>query len=265
MKKFLSIGDVAKLKGVSVKSLRYYDEIGILTPAYINQETKYRYYTLDQLLVVDTIYTFIELGIPLKDFNKYKTKDDKFDLDRLLSDGRKLAAKKIASITELLKKIEALSESISHLQEAKEKQGNYFRYFNKRAFLVKAWNGQIDDAVQYAKTTTALYFKSKELGRTSLYKQGLLFCHKEQKVETFTFVEIKPEENHRENILVLEPENYKCSLHNGTELAQIEHQYTNTSFPTGTIIICEELCDAYIDTYQYYIEVQIPDILVLHL
>ena len=33
MKGYLSIGKVAKLKGVSVKSLRYYDEIGILKPA----------------------------------------------------------------------------------------------------------------------------------------------------------------------------------------------------------------------------------------
>ena len=44
MKGYLSIGAVSKRKGVSIKSLRYYDRIGVLRPAYINKDTNYRYY-----------------------------------------------------------------------------------------------------------------------------------------------------------------------------------------------------------------------------
>ena len=35
----LSIGEVANLKGVSVKALRYYERVGVLRPAYVNPET----------------------------------------------------------------------------------------------------------------------------------------------------------------------------------------------------------------------------------
>ena len=36
MKEYLTIGEVSKMKGVGIKSLRYYDRLGILKPAYIN-------------------------------------------------------------------------------------------------------------------------------------------------------------------------------------------------------------------------------------
>lgn len=71
MKNYLTIGEVSRLKGVGIKSLRYYDRLGILTPAYVNPENGYRYYTREQLLKLDLILLFIELGIPLREFNRY--------------------------------------------------------------------------------------------------------------------------------------------------------------------------------------------------
>ena len=53
MSQYMSIGKVSKLKNVSIKSLRYYDQIGILKPAFVNTETNYRYYTKDQLYLLD--------------------------------------------------------------------------------------------------------------------------------------------------------------------------------------------------------------------
>ena len=41
MSQYMSIGKVAKLKNVSIKSLRYYDQIGILKPAFVNTETNW--------------------------------------------------------------------------------------------------------------------------------------------------------------------------------------------------------------------------------
>lgn len=44
----LRIGDLARLGGVSVKALRFYDEQGLLRPDHVDQQTGYRYYSLDQ-------------------------------------------------------------------------------------------------------------------------------------------------------------------------------------------------------------------------
>lgn len=45
----LSIGEFSKICGVSAKTLRYYDEIGLIHPDEINPENGYRYYSIKQL------------------------------------------------------------------------------------------------------------------------------------------------------------------------------------------------------------------------
>ena len=45
----LKIGLFSKLSRVSIRMLRYYDEIGLLHPAYTDPESEYRYYREDQL------------------------------------------------------------------------------------------------------------------------------------------------------------------------------------------------------------------------
>jgi len=66
----LSIGDVSKLTGASVRSLRYYEKIGILTPAYISPDSNYRYYSKEQMPIVEMIMLCIELDIPLSELAK---------------------------------------------------------------------------------------------------------------------------------------------------------------------------------------------------
>ncbi|KPU42266.1 multidrug-efflux transporter 1 regulator [Oxobacter pfennigii] len=43
------IGMFSKLGKTTIKTLRYYDEVGLLTPAYVNEENGYHYYATDQL------------------------------------------------------------------------------------------------------------------------------------------------------------------------------------------------------------------------
>lgn len=59
------IGDFSRLSQVSIKTLRYYDHIGLLTPAYIDPFTAYRYYTADQLARLNRILALKDLGLSL--------------------------------------------------------------------------------------------------------------------------------------------------------------------------------------------------------
>jgi DNA-binding transcriptional MerR regulator len=121
MKDYLSIGKVAKRKGVSIKSLRYYDEIGILKPAYVNQATNYRYYKEEQLFLIDAITLCIELGIPLKNLPGYRAEDGSWDFQRLLFDGKALAEEKIRSMRN---SIDALQTTLRRI-EAGELDPNF--------------------------------------------------------------------------------------------------------------------------------------------
>lgn len=111
MSKYLSIGKVSKLKNVSIKSLRYYDRIGILKPAFVNEQTNYRYYTQEQLYLLDAITLCIKLGIPLKDLNGY-VENGSINLQKLLYDGKIRAEEKIMEIHNCL---EALQDTLQQL------------------------------------------------------------------------------------------------------------------------------------------------------
>lgn len=60
------IGDFSKLSQVSVKTLRYYDEIGLLSPAEVDRFTSYRYYTPSQLPRLNRILALKDLGLSLE-------------------------------------------------------------------------------------------------------------------------------------------------------------------------------------------------------
>ena len=61
----LKIRDFARLAEVSMTTLRYYDEIGLLKPIQVDPETGYRFYTMDQLPYLHRILAFKELGLGL--------------------------------------------------------------------------------------------------------------------------------------------------------------------------------------------------------
>ena len=66
MKDFFTIGEVSRLFDINKKTLRYYDEIDLFKPSFVNKDNKYRYYTLDQFQYLETIKYLKELGLSLE-------------------------------------------------------------------------------------------------------------------------------------------------------------------------------------------------------
>lgn len=66
-KLFYSIGEVSKLKSISIKTLRYYHDIGLLVPARVDLDTGYRYYSPDQFVILDIIKIGKLLDTSMKD------------------------------------------------------------------------------------------------------------------------------------------------------------------------------------------------------
>ena len=62
----MQIKEFARLSGVSVRTLHYYDEIGLLRPAAVDGQTGYRYYDEASLLRMQEILFYRELDFPLK-------------------------------------------------------------------------------------------------------------------------------------------------------------------------------------------------------
>jgi effector-binding domain-containing protein len=61
------IGDFSRLSQISVKTLRYYDEIGLLKPVKVDQFTGYRFYSADQLPRLNYIAALKSMGLSLEE------------------------------------------------------------------------------------------------------------------------------------------------------------------------------------------------------
>ncbi len=62
----IKIGDFSKLSQVSIKALRYYDEMGLLKPIHVDRFTGYRYYSASQLARLNRILALKDLGFSLE-------------------------------------------------------------------------------------------------------------------------------------------------------------------------------------------------------
>ncbi|WP_310551587.1 MerR family transcriptional regulator [Paenibacillus glufosinatiresistens] len=190
MREYLSIGEVSKLKGVSVKSLRYYDEMHILKPAYVNPDTGYRYYTQEQLVTLDVIMMCVELNIPLKRFGRYQDESGALRLDRILEDGQEIARRQAARIQATLARMRRLADSIEAYRRYKDRKGEYRRFIGERNLLTEPWNGAPDDARLFMRTASGLFLRAEEMGLTSVYQQGLVYFYRLGRTDKYVFIEV---------------------------------------------------------------------------
>lgn len=66
----LKIGEFSRLAQVTVKALRYYDELGLLRPVFVDRYTSYRYYELEQLARLHRILALKDLGLSLDEVKR---------------------------------------------------------------------------------------------------------------------------------------------------------------------------------------------------
>lgn len=71
----MKISAFAKVSGISIKTLRYYDELSLLKPAHIDEQSGYRYYSEEQLLTVKRIAAYKEQGFTLEQLKPFLEED----------------------------------------------------------------------------------------------------------------------------------------------------------------------------------------------
>lgn len=82
---YMRIGEFANFFDVSQKALRIYEKMEILQPAYIDDETGYRYYTADQIKQLNAVIELKALGFTLKEIKSIiKVGMDSMDFLKML-------------------------------------------------------------------------------------------------------------------------------------------------------------------------------------
>ena len=75
-KKYYTIGEVSKMCDIPVKTLRYYDDIGLIKPNAKNSSTNYRYYEKEDILKLHKLKVFKSLKFSLAEIEGMISSDD---------------------------------------------------------------------------------------------------------------------------------------------------------------------------------------------
>lgn len=135
-----TVKQLAKISGVSVRTLHFYDEIGLLNPARVG-DNGYRYYESEQLLVLQQILFFKELGLELKNVQAILKQSDFDKLETLKSHRRVILQKKermqelIQTIDKTIKRLKGdtrMDDKDLYKGFSPEKQAEYEKYLMNR-------------------------------------------------------------------------------------------------------------------------------------
>ena len=96
----MTVNDVSKMTGVSIRTLQYYDNIGLLKPSG-RTDTGYRLYDDTALERLQQILLFRELEFSLKDISRIISADN-FDRDKALEQQIELLTMKREHIDNLI-------------------------------------------------------------------------------------------------------------------------------------------------------------------
>ena len=88
MKTILSIGEFSKINAISIQTLRFYDQIGLLKPYKIDPHSKYRFYHINQSSLVDAIQYLRQLGFSLEEVKEILSDKQSHHLQDLIEDKR---------------------------------------------------------------------------------------------------------------------------------------------------------------------------------
>ena len=124
-----TVKQLAKMSGVSVRTLHFYDETGLLKPAY-HGRNGYRFYEEPQLLMLQQILFYRELGFELKEVQCILGRPD-FQKTAALRSHRKVLQKKLIRTRRL---IETIDKTIQHVKGKRKMKNEWmFLGFNVAA------------------------------------------------------------------------------------------------------------------------------------
>lgn len=113
-----TVKQVAELSGISVRTLHFYDEVGLLKPAYTGANG-YRFYEEPQLLTLQQVLFYRELGLELRQIRELLDRPDFHRVDALRSH-RAAMEERLARTRRLL---ETIDHTIDHLEGRKPMNG----------------------------------------------------------------------------------------------------------------------------------------------
>lgn len=174
---YLTTGQFAKLVGVSKHTLFFYDEKGVFTPAY-KQDNGYRYYSIHQAETFSVIEALKELDMPLEDIQRYLLdRSPEKLIDLLETESKKLRQKiehleNLHSVMEEKKQVTAEATDTDLSSYTVEKKDKRYLYTTKVENVM--------DSEKYNQAFKKHYLALEEKSRRISWLEGLMVPTKQK-------------------------------------------------------------------------------------
>lgn len=211
MKNYFTISEFAKLRGININSLRYYEKLGILKPAHIDEKTNYRYYSAEQVSVLNKIILCIQLGIPLKEMAEYIDEEGNLQSQRLLERGRIEAKKRMQELENNLNFIESSLENIEDNKKYADKKGIYCRKLKERKVITTKDYERMSDFKEMLSEVGEIYKIAQENELFPVLPAGQIWkVDRYGKTKFCFFLEIMNYQKEHRKIISLPEGEYSC-------------------------------------------------------
>lgn len=117
MRQYFKIGEMAKMFNMNIRTLRYYDETGLLHPIYVDPETNYRYYSIEQFEQLNTIRYLRSQEISINDIRAILYHRDPERIADLMIRQQEAIAQQIERLKETS---EHLAARVKHIKDARD-------------------------------------------------------------------------------------------------------------------------------------------------
>lgn len=210
MNHHLTISRFAQLRGIDINSLRYYEKLGILTPAHTDPRTRYRYYDVEQLYMLDAILLCVNLGIPLKQLADYRDASGNYQSVALFNEGRRRADEKITELQNSLRCIERTLTYLNDTARYADTRGPYRRTIPRRQLISAEYEGDMAHADQLETAFSELNRAARERGLNPVMPMSILYRYSGDGLRRHVCWDIADEDATGAQIATLPGGEYRC-------------------------------------------------------
>ncbi|MBP2622274.1 MerR family transcriptional regulator [Streptococcus panodentis] len=136
MNPILRIGEFSKINHISIQTLRFYDQIGLLTPHWIDPDSSYRYYHINQSSLVDAIQYLRQLDFSLEEIKEILSDKDNFHLHQLIEQRYQNLLQERDILSQRIEELEHFRSGALLYQEKQRQQDLEILTFPQRKLLV---------------------------------------------------------------------------------------------------------------------------------
>ena len=126
---------MAKANNVSIATLRFYDKMGLIKPIYIDRDTNYRYYDVNQTSILDLIRYLREMGMSIKDIPMLFDKEDVDLIEKKLVERSIQIRNEIRALRETQDAVESTIKSIERYRKSPVPGTLSLEYIDRRYIL----------------------------------------------------------------------------------------------------------------------------------